>query len=181
MFTFSLKKASTFAMINERTFSADFAELKLRFIRILKENYKNACNRDRVISLVEEIFKFDDQNISLFNVNSLKIICDFLGIDTKFILSSELEKKNHTKGEERIIEINKVLSANTYINAIGGVTLYSKDRFSKEKIELRFLEPYIFPYKQMTDNFIPNLSIIDVMMLVPFDIIKENLSHYILL
>lgn len=47
---------------------------------------------------------------------------------------------------------------------INGRDLYSKDRFRKENMKLTFLQGKITPYKQFNDEFIPALSIIDVMM-----------------
>ena len=57
-----------------------------------------------------------------------------------------------------------------YINAIGGKHLYSKKNFCSNKINLKFIKTTINDYKQFSDEFIPQLSIIDILM---FNSIKD--------
>ena len=68
-------------------------------------------------------------------------------------------------GQNRVIDICKKENANIYINSIGGKELYDKKVFQDNGIELYFLKPGLAEYKQGdSNNFIPALSIIDVMM-----------------
>jgi hypothetical protein len=46
----------------------------------------------------------------------------------------------------------------------GGKTLYEKEVFSNRGMLLSFLEPGVVSYRQFGSEFVPNLSIIDVMM-----------------
>ena len=56
--------------------------------------------------------------------------------------------------------------------------LYDKDAFLKENIELKFIQPENIQYKQFDNNFIPWLSIIDVMMFNSKESIQEMLDDY---
>ncbi|KKK76053.1 hypothetical protein LCGC14_2867570, partial [marine sediment metagenome] len=111
-------------------------------------------------------------------INLINEICIYLDIKTDVYISSEIKKDNLLKGEEKIIEICKILGANHYINPIGGVELYSKKRFQEEEIKLSFLKIYNILYNQGESDFIPNLSIIDVLMWNSEDVVKKMLKEY---
>jgi hypothetical protein len=79
-------------------------------------------------------------------------------------LSSELEKDVTLRGQQKVLAICRELGATQYINMPGGKELYDSASFAEQNIQLSFLEPGIKPYKQNNSEFIPYLSIIDVMM-----------------
>ena len=63
-------------------------------------------------------------------------------------------------------------------NAIGGIELYDKDVFSKCGISLNFIKSNPIIYSQFKNEFIPWLSIIDVMMFNSPEQIKDFLSQF---
>ena len=65
-----------------------------------------------------------------------------------------------------------------YINAIGGMNLYSKKSFKDNGIDLKFIKSSPIQYDQFKNEFVPWLSIIDVMMFNPKEKIKEYLNLY---
>jgi hypothetical protein len=70
------------------------------------------------------------------------------------------------------------MNATTYINAIGGVDLYDKDEFLENKIFLNFIKSNSLNYKQFDNEFIPWLSIIDVMMFNSKNRVIELVNSY---
>ena len=110
--------------------------------------------------------------------NSLKKLCDYMMIDTRFCFSSQLNKNNALKREQRIININQVMGADHFINAIGGTELYSKEEFARRGIQMNFLKCREVEYRQFDNKFIPSLSIIDVLMFNPLTRVKEFLEEY---
>ena len=96
-------------------------------------------------------------------------------------MSSNIQKNNELKAQDKVIHISHILGASEYINAIGGMSLYNKEDFSKEAIELKFIKMNEIKYKQFNNEFIPNLSIIDVMMFNSPAQIKEMLDDFELL
>ena len=82
------------------------------------------------------------------------------------------------KNKDRVIEIFKKLNADHYINPIGGTKLYNKEEFARHNIKLNFLKTGDIKYQQFGDEFIPNLSIIDVMMFNSREKIQEMLEQY---
>jgi hypothetical protein len=78
-----------------------------------------------------------------------------------------------------VIELCKILGATSYYNAIGGKALYSKGCFSSEGIELKFLHSSdAIAYRQYKNSFVPNLSIIDVLMFNGIENTKRMLFDY---
>ena len=67
------------------------------------------------------------------------------------------------------------------INPIGGVALYNSTHFLSRNINVRFLKAQNIKYKQFNNEFIPGLSIIDIMMFNSSDTIKDMLKMYTLL
>jgi hypothetical protein len=82
------------------------------------------------------------------------------------------------RGQDKIIEICNILGADEYYNSIGGRELYSCDKFTQKGIRLKFLKADTLQYRQFHNQFIPNLSIMDVMMFNSADEIKNMLNSY---
>ncbi|MFC0211217.1 WbqC family protein [Paenibacillus chartarius] len=180
LFTFGIKTGSTFDNINQKSFSERFEEEKTKFLTTIKANYARAPFFRQVYPLIAEIMSSDELKVSPFITNSITMICKYLGIDTIIKISSHLNSPhlNELKGEERVIAINKILGAECYINAIGGTDLYSKANFENHSIELNFIKMAPIVYKQFNNKFIPNLSIIDVLMFNGVADIKLFLEQY---
>jgi len=181
LFTFPVKKGCLNDQIFDRNFGDDFPIFVKRFKRTLEVAYGNAPEYLDAMSLITKVLDSDNLNIARLISRSLRIICDYLSIETKFIMSSKIEKDETLKGQDRVIEINRLLGSTHYINPIGGMGLYSKEAFRKAGIKLSFLKMRPVIYKQYDNEFVPNLSIIDVMMFNSREKIKELLGEYDLL
>ena len=96
-------------------------------------------------------------------------------------LSSEIEKDNSLKGQDKILEICNKLGADTYYNAIGGLELYNKDDFDALCIKLKFLQSEITPYNQFKNDFVGGLSIIDILMFNSPNEVNKMLKQFTLL
>ena len=92
------------------------------------------------------------------------MICRYLGLNKRFILSSELEKNEETDYQARVIEINKMVGSDHYINLMGGRELYHKAEFDRAGLLLGFIQSDDIVYPQFDNDFVANLSIIDVLM-----------------
>lgn len=180
LFTFSLKKDSSVKNINTRLFSDQFIKEKTYLLRLIQNNYKKAPYFSDTYDLLLKILDFKELNISSFITNSLELICNYLKIKTPFYLSSELNKNNKLKGQDRVINICQTLKAKIYINPIGGKILYSKEEFKKNNISLFFLQTKNINYGHNKQPFISNLSIIDVIMFNSKEKIEKMLGLYIL-
>ena len=73
------------------------------------------------------------------------------------------------------------MDSTQYINPIGGTELYDTDVFQNENIHLNFLESEVPEYRQFKEEFVPYLSIIDILMFNSKEEVKEMLEKYKLL
>tara|TARA_B100000959_G_scaffold107806_1_gene113564 strand:- start:4223 stop:4927 length:705 start_codon:yes stop_codon:yes gene_type:complete len=178
LFTFSVKKNAFIQFINQRYYSDKFEMEKGKFLRVLKQAYSKAPFYSKIFSLTREILSHKDLNVSSLNLFGIKKFCEYLGISTPMVLSSELKKNCSLRNEARVIGINRVLKATHYINPVGGINLYSKELFSKNGLKLLFLKSSEIKYEQFNDAYLPGLSIVDVCMFNKIDDIQAFLNQY---
>lgn len=178
MFSVPLKKDSDYLDVAQRVLADSFDIESKRMIRRIKASYQKAPYCKEVMPLVEECFQRGSGNLFDFIHTSLKLLTQFLQIDTKIIISSSIDIDHTLKSQDKVLAICKKLNADIYINAIGGQDLYVAEAFRNEGIELRFIKTKPVEYKQFDNEFVPWLSIIDVMMFNSKKRIKEYLHDY---
>ena len=174
LFTLSLLGASQNKLINEIAVENNQSKL----LKTIENAYKKAPYFENVFAVIQSIFDYENKNLSKFVGNSIIQIADYLDIKTTFVYSSEIEKDNTLKGQEKILQICKILGVTNYINTIGGQELYDKDIFKQNNIELHFLKTEAIEYKQFKNDFAPYLSILDVMMFNPIEEINVMLNKF---
>lgn len=177
IFTLPLRKASLNKKINE-TLIFEETNAKKIILYWIRQSYKKAPYYDETFNLIEEIIMNSEQNLSKYIEFSLNKIIKYIGIETEIIISSQLPKNNELKGQEKIIEICRILKGNHYINSIGGIELYSKETFNNYNIDLNFLKTQNIKYKQFDNEFVPNLSIIDIIMFNSVEQIQRSLMNF---
>lgn len=174
IFTLDLVAASQNKLINEIEIGKNCAKI----LKSLERSYGRAPYFQDVFLLIKSILEFPEKNLAKFVTNSLKKISNYLEIDTKFIYLSDIEINNNLKAQDKIIDICERLKAKNYINLIGGQELYSKERFKEHDIKLNFIETEIVEYRQFENEFIPYLSIIDIMMFNSKEEVINMLDRY---
>lgn len=177
LITLKLNGASQNKLINEIEISDDKI-YKNKLLKTIAESYRKAPFFSEVYPLIEEIINNDETKLSKYIEHSLKMICKYLEINTKIIVSSSLEKNNDLRAQEKVIHICKLLEGTEYYNAVGGQELYSFNDFKNNNIELCFLKTNNIEYKQFNNEFISNLSILDVMMFNSAENIKKMLDDF---
>jgi hypothetical protein len=162
--TLPLKKDSDYLNIKDRFLSDDWSIERKKILNRITESYRKAPQFNFVYPIIESILMYEERNLFSFIFNSLKEINQYLNIKTPLIISSSIPINHDLKAENKVIELCKARTATIYINPIGGVELYSKENFKNEGLELQFLKANNIIYSQFKNNFVPFLSIIDVMM-----------------
>ncbi|PLR90843.1 WbqC family protein [Bacillus sp. T33-2] len=178
LFTFSIEQGKMQSKINERMLSSKYRYEKEKFVKTIVQNYRKAPFFQDTIKLIDKILSSEQINLSNLIYKSILCLNEYLDIPTEVILSSSINKNGLGSAQDSVIEIVNLLRGNTYINAIGGVQLYSKHTFKMKDIDLLFLKPTEISYPQFGYPFISNLSIIDVLMFNSRDNIKDLLNRY---
>ena len=174
LLTMRLEKASSYTLIKDIAIKDDF----VKFLKTIEMGYKKAPFFEDIFRLLKDICQCPDKKLGQFLFNSHIKICEYLGIDTELILSSSFEKHMELKGKDKVISICKQLGADEYINAIGGQELYDKKEFAENGIRLNFLHANLREYRQLKNEFVAGLSIIDIMMFNSKEEIKEMLNDF---
>ena len=170
LFTLMLDGASSFKLINETHINGT-EEARNKTASYIKNVYRKAPYFKTVFPMIEGIINYPETNIALFLENHFRVIADYL-------VSSRIEKDCSLKAQDKVLNICKNQGADIYINAIGGTELYSYEDFAAQGIKLQFIKMLPVEYKQFKNEFVPNLSILDIMMFNPVETIKEYLENY---
>lgn len=173
----SIKKSSDYLDVREKWLADDWDPKRSKVLRQIEAAYKKAPFFKDVFPLVEMIINFPEKNLFSYLWNSIKQLVEYMEINTKLIVSSEVSADHSLKGEDRVLAVCKSLDTTYYINPIGGLTLYSSDRFRQEGITLSFLKSECSVYRQFGSEFVPNLSIIDVLMFNEVKAIRQLLKE----
>ncbi len=176
LITLPLEQSSSFKNINEIDVTHNNKQRE-KILKTLEAAYKKAPFYNSIFSRISDII-LNSKTISELNYRSIRYIKEYLGLSTEIILSSNLEKDNELKAQDKVISINKMLGSDTYYNAIGGMELYDKQSFANEGLKLFFLKMDNIEYKQFKNDFVPNLSIIDVLMFNSAEEVNDLLSMY---
>ena len=177
LFTLPLKEASQNKLIKDIEISAD-EKWKEKFLKTIQASYKKAPCFQEVFPMISDIINDPEKNISTFIFKSILHINEYLKINTKIIETSGKYKNGHLKAQEKIADICIQEKATEYINPVGGSEMYSKDLFKKNGIELKFILSNPIKYTQYNNEFIPWLSIIDVLMFNHTNSIKRFISSF---
>ena len=186
--TIPLKNKSSFTNISDVQID-NTTDWRSKMLNLIYYNYKRSLFFDVVYPLMENSIKQSSELISEYNFVVLNQIATFLDINTPIELSTDpmyegieeqLAKYDDSllRKYDRIKFICQANNADNYINPIGGQELYDKQIFAQQGITLNFVQTQVIPYPQLAPEFIPNLSIIDVLMHNGKEGTKQLLNAY---
>ncbi len=178
LFTVPLIEASQNKMINEiDVFTSE--KWKIKFLKNIKVTYFKAPYFDSAFELITRVLNEKYKTISDLAILSIIQVSKELELSTSFRKSSiDFFQTKELKGVERLLEICKIINAEVYINPIGGQELYDKEQFLNNGVDFFFLKSKNIQYKQFDNEYIPWLSIIDLLMFNSKEEIKSYLTNY---
>lgn len=174
MFSLPLKSDSDFLDVRERELAADFNREKL--LGQFSGAYRRAPYFEQTFPLVEQIVRHEDTNLFRYLHHSIVKTCEHLEIGTGIKISSDIAIDHGLRNQDKVLALCAATGASTYVNAIGGMELYSRETFRDKGIDLKFIRTKPFEYVQLGNAFIPWLSIIDVMMFNPLETIQTCIT-----
>ncbi|MGE7672622.1 WbqC family protein [Lysinibacillus sp. NPDC094403] len=173
-----VKKAPLNTLINQIVINNEVDWKTALFNQLLV--YKKAPFYNETINLVNSILYEDTKKLVDVNKNILLGISNYLGLDCEIVVFSEMNitVEEINSADEWALNISKALNATEYINPPGGVSFFNKEKYKDNNIELKFIKNKLKQYNQFHFNFIPGLSIIDVMMFNSIEEIHKMLADY---
>ncbi len=173
-FTIPVVGVSQNKKINQHFYVGDFSQ----FLEKITIAYKGAPCFNEIFPIIQEAALSGNLNVAEKNAASIKLVFDYLDLDRSFSFSSDVQNDPPLKGQARIIDLCRNINVNNYVNAIGGRELYSQEDFGNEKMDLKFIKSDLQSYPQSSDNFVPNLSMIDVLMWCQKEEVIAKLQEY---
>lgn len=177
LFTIPLKDASQNKLIHEVALAED-AQWRKKLLKTIQQSYQKAPCYSSVYPVIESIVQYDTGTISELALQSLIQVNEYLGINTEIVPSSTVYANADLKAQDRILDICQQEQATRYINPIGGMELYDRQKFAEAGIELFFIKSSSVSYPQFKNDFVPWLSMLDVLMFNDVSTIHELLTAY---
>ena len=172
-FSLPLRKAADSLNIVDRQLAADFNRTKL--LAQFYGAYRTAPYFDQTYPLLDALVKHDDDNLFAYLLHALRLTCAHLALRTPIQTSSKFDIDNELKAQDKVIALCKATGADSYVNAIGGVGLYDPGSFAKNNLNLHFLKSRPLTYRQFNGEFVPWLSIVDVLMFNALGVIQSKI------
>ncbi|MCX5796583.1 MAG: WbqC family protein [Elusimicrobia bacterium] len=124
-------------------------------------NYKKAPYFSRYADYFEEVYRTDWKYLTDLNEAMLKWFLKELGIKAHFHKASDLHFEGHKSG--LVLDMCRKMHADLYIFGILGKDYAKEDEFSPAGIKIYF-QDYKHPvYPQLHGDFVPYMSIIDLL------------------
>jgi hypothetical protein len=124
----------------------------------------------------EELYEKHHEKLIDLNMEIINFIKEQLDIKCKILFSSELEITS--KGSEKILDVCKKLDVEHYISGTTWASEFLKvNDFEKNSITVEYQEFQHPLYNQMSRNFEPCMSIIDLLFNEGKDLAKKILSE----
>jgi hypothetical protein len=175
--TIPIKNQSSHKKIHDLEIVADPAWRK-KSINSIYLSYKASPYFDEIFPIISKILSCNTENLSCLLRFQIEEIGKLLGLNAEILPTARMYATQSARGQDRVIGLCEMLQANTYINLPGGELLYKKEDFSTKGLELKFVSPRQIVYHQpRTDEFIPNLSIVDVLMNIGKDGVISHLKE----
>ncbi len=133
-----------------------------KHIRALEINYQKAPYCRGLFPSLEEFYAHDAASLSEVNRAGVLLLLNMLGVQREIKVASELEEFPE-EPSERLAAICEFLGADTYLSGAGGREYLHLEPFHQKEITVIFQEFKHPVYPQLYGDFIPNLSLLDLL------------------
>ncbi|MBP5945325.1 MULTISPECIES: WbqC family protein [Pseudomonas] len=173
LITLPLQGASPNKMINQVDIGTQH-----KILQSIRQNYNKAPYFECVFPMLEKILRYNHRNLAEFLDHQLRVLCGYLNLSPEWHISSALKKNIELRSQDKVIAICRELGATHYINTAGGKALYDAQSFASHGLKLSFIQSRPISYSQFGKEFLPNLSIVDVMMFNDREQCAQLLQEY---
>ncbi len=132
-----------------------------KHLKAIEINYKKAKYFDQYFTGLVKIFNSKWDYLVDLDIEIIKWVTGSLGIDKRILKSSELNIM--VDGQEKIIEICKILGSNELYDSKAAALLLNEEDFMRKGIKIIF-QNYEHPvYEQVYKPFMPYMSVVDLL------------------
>lgn len=154
-------KGNYYSKINEMSISRNEESWAKKHLKNIYANYKKSDYFHEHIDFFEEFYKLDSYNLSEILKYQFDYFLKVLNINTKIFLLSELDITG--RKQDLILNICKYFHVEKFVFGKLGKNYADEDYFKENGVDIYF-QDYVHPtYKQLWGDFIPYLSVIDLL------------------
>ena len=132
-----------------------------RHLKTIQLNYKKTEYFNDLFPDLKQILEKDWKYLSELNIELIKFLIKKIGIKTKIEIASNYNFQG--KSTDLLINICKRFNAKTYLSGKGGANYQDEKKFETSKIDLEYTNFDHPIYSQLWGEFIPGLSVIDLL------------------
>ncbi|MBU1042421.1 MAG: WbqC family protein [Proteobacteria bacterium] len=155
-----LTKGQEFPLINQIRVNNDQCWQK-KHLRSLAQYYSKAPYYGQYAPALEDILAEPWESLCELNISLIRHLAAALGIDTPFVLSSELDVPG--SGAARLVEILSRLGGTVFYEGAAGRDYIEETLFEARGMRLEY-QDYRHPvYTQLHGEFVPYLSVVDLL------------------
>lgn len=158
-----VKKTYEETLINQVMISYN-EKWEQRLLNQLNANYCKACFYDEVIEMIKSIILNNYERLIDLNYNLNNAILQYLGIKTQIHFSSSIPKTTYDKNF-RLLEICRNFeNVNVFYDGKKAQNFIETGLFEQNGISVVFQDYQHKPYQQLWGDFVPYMSILDLLM-----------------
>ncbi|MDO9027144.1 MAG: WbqC family protein [bacterium] len=155
-----LKKGRYFQNVNEVAIDNQ-RSWQSEHLKTLESCYSRAPYFKEYSWLRDLVCRQNWENLSQLNRTVTMKLADHLGLKTKFASLSELGI--HGRSTEMLVSLCRTLKADQYLSGSGGKNYLDQGQFLQAGIDLKYTEYQPQPYPQPWGEFVPGLSVMDLL------------------
>lgn len=149
------------------------SEWRDKLKKTIDYNYSKAGFYEQVAPYVHKWINNNSEYVADYNISIIQEITELIGLKTRFVKQSDLHTQFHST--ELLVEIVQKVGCDTYLCG-GGAGGYQEDQLFEEKGLTLQYQNFDHPhYSQLSDQFIPGLSILDALFNMGFNGVKDIL------
>ncbi len=134
-----------------------------KLCKTLENNYRRAPAFADLYPLVEELVSNPADGLAVYNESALRAIAEHLGLDSgRLARSSELDVPG--RATARLVELVRRVEGDTYLSGGGAAGYQVDEEFEAAGIRVVRSDFEPRPYDQRSPEFVPGLSIVDVLL-----------------
>ena len=144
----------------------DTIDWRKKHLQSLRTYYSKAPFFSQYFDEITVLYQTDWKNLADFNIAGIQLIMSLTGINTPILIASEMDvfkNKPQVSADERLIIATKAVEADVYLSGAGGHNYLDMELFPQNDIGLIF-QSFEHPiYRQMTAEFLPFMSVLDLL------------------
>ncbi|CAN1568936.1 WbqC-like protein family [Burkholderiaceae bacterium] len=131
--------------------------------KTLESNYRRASHFSEIAEMISPMYlQREHRNLSTLNREFIKVVCDFLGINTKISNSWDYDLKPGRS--ERLVDLCGQVGATEYISGPAAKGYLEESLFSEIGIKVVWFDYSEYPqYRQLWGEFTHTVSILDLL------------------